>query len=260
MENKVQVFNNPEFGEVRTLKEDNDVLFCASDIAKALGYTNANKAINDHCRAITKRPTPISGKMQEINFISEGDVWRLIVHSKLPKAQEVEHWIMDEVLPSIRRTGEYKVEVLGKKVFCDQYRYNGKIVYAARELGEKIGLAHGTVQSALRTGKAFVEGVDYFNLSDVQMSAFKIENRGAYRGAKSLTILSEDGYTKLASYYGVETERDISEVCILPEAPAMLPLPGDEQTALVCGVVERMGQLSPDQLKAMYMLLGCLAK
>ena len=263
MKNDVQVFNNPKFGEVRTLKDDNDVLFCGSDVARMLGYAKPNNAIADHCRCALKRgiPHPQSDNKQiEMTFIPEGDVWRLIVHSKLPKAQEVEHWIMDEVLPSIRRTGEYKVDVLGKKIFCDQYRYNGKTVYVALELGEKVGLGRGTVNSVLRHGKAFIEGVDYFNLRGTQMSAFKIENRGAYRNVKSLTILSEDGYTKLANYYGMETEKDINDVCILPEAPAALPIPQDEQSVLVCGVVERMGQLSSEQLKAMYMLLGCLQK
>ena len=66
----IQIFNNPEFGTVRTLEEDNGVvLFCASDVAKALGYTNAPDAVSRHCRAIVKRDTPISGKIQEINFI-----------------------------------------------------------------------------------------------------------------------------------------------------------------------------------------------
>lgn len=103
----LQIFNNPEFGEIRTLEEDGKILFCAADIAKALGYTNPNKAVNDHCRAITKRSTPISGKMQEINFIPEGDVYRLITHSKLSAAEKFEKWVFDEVLPTIHKHGAY---------------------------------------------------------------------------------------------------------------------------------------------------------
>ncbi len=72
MDNKIEVFKNEQFGEVRTILEGEKVLFCAADVAKALGYTNPNKAVNDHCRAITKRSTPISGKVQSINFIPEG--------------------------------------------------------------------------------------------------------------------------------------------------------------------------------------------
>ena len=87
--NELQIFKNTEFGEVRTIEENGKVLFCGSDCAKALGYTNPNKAVNDHCRAITKRSTPISGKQQEINFIPEGDLYRLITHSKLPSAEKI---------------------------------------------------------------------------------------------------------------------------------------------------------------------------
>lgn len=107
--NNLEIFKNDEFGEIRTITENGKILFCGSDIAKSLGYTNPNKAINDHCRAITKRSTPISGKNQDINFISEGDVYRLITHSKLPSAEKFEVWVFDEVLPSIRKNGSYKV-------------------------------------------------------------------------------------------------------------------------------------------------------
>lgn len=105
------IFENSEFGKVRTLIEnDGTVLFCASDVAKILGYTNPNKAINDHCRAITKRYAPISGKEQEINFIPESDVYRLIIRSKLPAAEKFERWVVEEVLPSIRKTGSYSTK------------------------------------------------------------------------------------------------------------------------------------------------------
>lgn len=116
--NDLQIFNSEEFGEIRTIEEEGKVLFCASDVAKALGYTNPNKAVNDHCRAITKCSTPISGKMQEINFIPEGDVYRLITHSKLPSAEKFESWVFDEVLPAIRKTGGY---VNDTETFVDAY-------------------------------------------------------------------------------------------------------------------------------------------
>ena len=105
--NELQIFKNEEFGEIRTIEIEGKPFFCGSDVAKALGYTNPNKAVNDHCRAITKCSTPISGKMQEINFISEGDLYRLIVSSKLPTAEKFERWVFDEVLPSIRKHGGY---------------------------------------------------------------------------------------------------------------------------------------------------------
>ena len=103
--NDVTIFRKDEFGAVRVLEEDGRTLFCGSDVAKALGYARPNDAIAAHCRATVKRSTPISGKMQEINFISEGDVYRLITHSKLPAAEKFESWVFDEVIPSIRKTG-----------------------------------------------------------------------------------------------------------------------------------------------------------
>ena len=77
------------------------------DVARALGYSNANDAVTRHCRATVKHSTPVSRKMQEINFIPEGDVYRLIVRSKLPSAEKFESWVFDTVLPSIRQNGGY---------------------------------------------------------------------------------------------------------------------------------------------------------
>lgn len=108
--NNLQIFDNAKFGKIRTIEENGTVLFCGSDIAKALGYTRPNDAISAHCKATVKRRTPISGKMQEINFIPEGDVYRLIAHSKLPAAEQFERWVFDEVLPTIRRNGAYMTD------------------------------------------------------------------------------------------------------------------------------------------------------
>ena len=119
MDNKIEVFKNEQFGEVRTVMDGEKVLFCASDVAKALGYTNPNKAVRDHCRAITKCSTPISGKIQQINFIPEGDVYRLIVRSKLPSAEKFEHWVFDEVIPTIRKTGAYMTTPVLERIQSD---------------------------------------------------------------------------------------------------------------------------------------------
>lgn len=109
MNNEIKIFDNKEFGEIRSVVIDGKPYFCASDIAKALGYKRPNDAILQHCRATVKHSTPISGKLQDINFIPEGDVYRLIIKSKLPTAEKFESWVMDEVLPSIRKTGSYGV-------------------------------------------------------------------------------------------------------------------------------------------------------
>jgi prophage antirepressor-like protein len=89
---------------------DGKTYFVASDVAKALGYQNTSKAINDHCKGITKRYIPTNGGMQEMNVIPEGDIFRLAANSDLPGAAEFESWIFDVVIPQIRKTGSYSLK------------------------------------------------------------------------------------------------------------------------------------------------------
>lgn len=112
MDNKIEVFKNEQFGEVRTILDGETLLFCGSDVARALGYARPGKAIIDHCKGVLKRDTLTSGGTQSLSYITEGDVYRLIVHSKLPSAERFEHWLFDEVVPMIRKTGCYMSESL----------------------------------------------------------------------------------------------------------------------------------------------------
>lgn len=107
MKESIQIYQNEQFGAIRTIEEDGKVLFCGNDVAKALGYTNPRKALGDHCKGVTKRDTLTDGGTQSLSFIPEGDLYRLITHSKLPTAEMFEKWVFDEVLPSIRKTGGY---------------------------------------------------------------------------------------------------------------------------------------------------------
>lgn len=111
--NEIAVFDNPEFGgELRTVTEpDGKVLFCGNDVARGLGYKNTRSALQSHCHGVVKRDAVDSaGRRQEIGFIPEGDVWRLIVRSNLPTAEKYERWVFDEVLPAINHTGTYSVQ------------------------------------------------------------------------------------------------------------------------------------------------------
>lgn len=116
MGNQLQVFTNEQFGQIRTIQEEERILFCGRDIAAALGYENPGKAVRDHTRQDggPKRYPIIDalGRRQEAVFITEGDVYRLIVSSKLPAAQQFEKWVFDEVLPTIRRHGVYAIDQL----------------------------------------------------------------------------------------------------------------------------------------------------
>lgn len=119
METKIEVFQNSEFGSVRTICEEKALLFCGADVAKALGYARPNEAVSKHCKGTLKRRTPTPGGSQEMLFIPEGDVYRLIVRSKLPSAEKFERWLFDEVVPTIRKTGGYMTEPLLQRIQND---------------------------------------------------------------------------------------------------------------------------------------------
>lgn len=106
--NELQIFNSGEFGEIRTIEIDGKPYFVGTDVAKALGYSNPRKAILDHCKGVTKRDTPTSSGIQSMSYINEGDLYRLIMKLKLPSAEKFESWVMDEVLPTIRKTASYQ--------------------------------------------------------------------------------------------------------------------------------------------------------
>jgi prophage antirepressor-like protein len=113
MNTDIQIFNNPNFGEVRITEIDGKIMFAATEIATCLGYENPRDAILYHCKSgnVEKRyvahDNGIGGVY--VNFIPEGEVYRLIIHSKLKEAEKFQDWVFDEVLPSIRKTGGYLV-------------------------------------------------------------------------------------------------------------------------------------------------------
>lgn len=106
--NELQFFNSEEFGEIRTAEIDGKPYFVGTDVAKALGYNNPRDAVSRHCKGVVKRDTPTSSGIQSMSYINEGDLYRLIMKSKLPSAEKFESWVMDEVLPTIRKTGSYQ--------------------------------------------------------------------------------------------------------------------------------------------------------
>ena len=98
---------------VRTVAIDGEVRFCATDVCKVLGYTNAPDAVSKHCKSggIAKRDTPTVSGIQQMLFINEPNLYRLIIRSKKPEAEKFETWVMEEVLPAIRKTGSYSVSI-----------------------------------------------------------------------------------------------------------------------------------------------------
>ena len=162
MENKMEIFKNEEFGSVRIMQDGDKYLFCGSDVAKALGYANPNKAISDHCRYITKRSTPhpqSPNKMIAMVFITEGDVYRLITHSKLPSAERFEKWTFDEVLPTIRKHGAYMTDSV-----LDQVMQNPELVLLMAETLLKERAALVLTQPKADYYDAFIHPEDCTNI------------------------------------------------------------------------------------------------
>ena len=108
--NEMQIFRNQEFGDVRTISnEQGEAMFCAKDVAEALGYNNPLKAVRNYVaqedKGVNKMGTP--GGMQPTIFINESGLYSLILSSKLDSAKRFKHWVTSEVLPSIRKNGGY---------------------------------------------------------------------------------------------------------------------------------------------------------
>lgn len=107
--NNIQIFNNPEFGQVRTVIIDDEPWFAGKDVAAALGYSNTKDALARHVDTDDKggsRITTPSGT-QEMTIINESGLYSLILSSKLPTAKKFKRWVTSEVLPAIRKTGGY---------------------------------------------------------------------------------------------------------------------------------------------------------
>ena len=132
--NELQIFNSEEFGEIRTITKDDKTYFAGSDVAKALGYAIPHKAVQTHCKGVLKWNIPTSSGNQDVLFITEGDIYRLIMKSKLPSAEKFEKWVMEEVLPSIRKNGGY---IAGQETLSDEELLSKALMVAQRKIDEK---------------------------------------------------------------------------------------------------------------------------
>ena len=107
--NNIQLFNNPEFGQIRTITDNDGIYFVGKDVAEILGYANPRKALIDHVdledKGVTKCDTP--GGVQDVVTINESGLYSLVLSSKLPSAKRFKRWVTSEVLPALRRQGGY---------------------------------------------------------------------------------------------------------------------------------------------------------
>lgn len=107
--NNIQLFNSPEFGQIRTITDNDGIYFVGKDVAEILGYANPRKALIDHVdledKGVTKCDTP--GGVQDLTTINESGLYSLVLSSKLPSAKRFKRWVTSEVLPALRRQGGY---------------------------------------------------------------------------------------------------------------------------------------------------------
>jgi len=230
----LQVFSNDKFGAVRTLEENGKVLLCGSDVARALGYHNPSRDVKRHCKHIVPRCTtdPV-GRHQEMLFIPEGDVYRLITRSKLPAAEEFESWVFDEVLPSIRKTGGY---IAGQDELNPEELMAKALVVANRTLAERDKrIACLTVQNQIMAPKAeyFDELVERNLLTNFRDTAkelhvgpkkfvsFLLAKKYIYRDKKGKLLPHarhcEDGLFEVKECYNETTEWSGTQTLITPK-------------------------------------------
>ena len=108
----VTVFNNDVFGALRTIERDGEIWFVGKEVAEMLGYSNARNAVVNHVDSDDKLRTQIeyAGQRREVSLINESGLYSLILSSKLPAAKDFKRWVTSEVLPSIRKTGSYRIQ------------------------------------------------------------------------------------------------------------------------------------------------------
>lgn len=134
--NELQIFNNEEFGEIRTITKDNETYFVGKDIAKALGFTNPRDAIATHVFDEDKGVDTIDtlGGKQSMTVINESGVYALVFGSRLESAKRFKHWVTSEVLPSIRKNGGY---IAGQETLSDEELLSKALMVAQRKIDEK---------------------------------------------------------------------------------------------------------------------------
>lgn len=163
--NELTIFENPNFGEVRTIDINDKPYFVAVDVARALGYSNPHDAIARHCKGVVKHEgvsininqygTKTSQRAM-MSFIPEGDIYRLITRSQLPEAEKFETWVFDEVIPSIRKHGLYAMDDLinnpdlaikALTALKEEREKNAKLAAVNEELKPKAEIADAITES-----------------------------------------------------------------------------------------------------------------
>lgn len=211
--NELQIFNSEEFGEIRTITKDSKTYFAGSDVAKALGYAIPHKAVQTHCKGVLKWNIPTNSGNQDILFITEGDIYRLIMKSKLPSAEKFERWVMEEVLPSIRKNGGY---IAGQETLSDEELMAKALLVANNKIAERdkiIEQKQARIEQ-MKPKEIFADAVSASHTSILVGDLAKLICQNGYQiGQKRLfDWLRANGYLiKTGSSYNMSTQRYVEQ-------------------------------------------------
>lgn len=157
--NELMIFNNPEFGNIRTIECDGAPWFVGKDVAEALGYAKPRNAIDTHVDpddALKQGVTDSMGRTQEMTIINESGLYALVLGSKLPTAKKFKRWVTSEVIPSIRKSGGY---IKGQENMTPQELMAAALLMAQKTIEARdVRIAALTVENQIMAPKA-----DYFD-------------------------------------------------------------------------------------------------
>lgn len=212
MKNEVQVFQNEEFGEVRTTEVNGEIWFVAKDVAGALGYVNQNEAVQDHVDIEDKLNSKTLPSF-DLNLgqrggwlINESGLYSLILYSKLPSAKRFKKWVTSEILPSIRKTGGY-VQINREKEFLDNWlsRFSDEtknvMIKELTTTNEKLQ----EERDNLAKDNAVYRG-EVFDWGDRKRLNFAIRKLASLQN-KSFGIVWNDFYRELSYRWGIDLKK-----------------------------------------------------
>ncbi|OUB04471.1 phage repressor protein/antirepressor Ant [[Bacillus thuringiensis] serovar konkukian] len=208
--NELKNFSHNMFGNLGILIKEGKEFFPATDVAKALGYSNPHKAIKDHCKpeGVNEALVPTNSGTQTKKFINEPNLYRLIVKSKLPQAEQFEKWVFEEVLPSIRKHGAYMTDQALEQAVTNPDFMIGLLTNLKEEKAKRIEAERTILQQQPLV--TFAEAVQVStNLISVKQLANLMKQKGIDTGQNRLfEWFRENGYLckKKGSLYNTPTQ------------------------------------------------------
>lgn len=211
---QLQIFKNDQFGEIRTVDQNGEILFIAVDVCKALDINNARQAISrlDDDEKNTVILNDGIGNPNK-NAVNEYGLYNLVLSSRKPEAKAFKRWITHDVIPAIRKTGKYAVEqqALIEEPPKPTLKYYGGIpVITIDDFVNLTGVKKSTVYFMMKAKCSLAEEKDYYILTGERLKKFKQDNKDALRNTVStITVLTESGVIKLCKGFKTMCKENI---------------------------------------------------